>query len=127
MGIFFVRLDDPTWRRAPQCLEVERLRGINSSANIILGNVRSQKLRGRGVCDCRRHGPLQRYDVSHRITEISLNRLNEILHTTAGVAHNARQAARHCLVDHKAPRLLCIARENKTIGCDIGSADFRLV
>ena len=127
MGIFFVRLDDPTWRRAPQCLEVERLRGINSSANIILGNVRSQELRGRGICDCCHHSVLQSANVSHRIAEIRPDRLDKIIRTTAGVAHNARQAAGHRLVDNQSPGFFGVTWENQAIGRDIRSVDLRLV
>src|SRR5262245_46924970 len=80
--------------------QIEALNGINGLADIVFGNVRSQELRGRGIRYYCRHGALQRADVSYRIAEIRPDGLDEVLRTTAGVAHNARQAASHCLVDN---------------------------
>src|SRR5262249_58964225 len=79
--------------------QIEALNGINGFADIVFGNVRSQELRGRGIRYYCRHGALPSADVSDRIAEIRPDRLDEVLRTTAGVAHNARQAGSHCLVD----------------------------
>ena len=113
--------------RASQCIEIESLHSIDSTSDIVFGYLRLQEMLGRTVCNCCCHGARQSDYVSHWIAEVRPDWLNEILRATTSVAHNTRQAARHCLIDDETPSLSSIARKNETIGSDIRSTDFGLV
>ena len=113
--------------RTSQCIEIQSLHGIDSTTDIVFGYLRLQGMLGRTVCNCCCHRARQSAYVSHRITEVRPDWLNEILRATTSVAHNTRQTARHCLINYEAPSLSSIARQNETVGGDIRSTDFRLV